>query len=261
MKGWFRDNKGIIVLIVIVIAIVFISSKTKQMPVTVSDWQLSFKTRTEQIPKEYLESTYIYDYDNENIKMISEQLVKESSNAMEYTENVLEYVYQNVRYDFTENDQTCFDSRASTVLERGSGQCDTQSMAVVALLRAGGIPAYSIGGCIHKAQSLTCDMQYALTEMREPIFRPLIETVFSRGTDPIYTELPTYFSRGVTGRTGGLHAWVRAFTGERFQLLESTSGQIIESSCYIYTDELEVTNVHELCVSSDMLFALWCSKQ
>ena len=261
MKNWFKDNKGMLVLVVIVIALAIISSNSKQMPIIGEEWQLSFKQKIEQIPNNYLESTSIYNYDNEEIKMVSNRLVRESSNAKDYTQKVLDYVYSNVRYDFTVNDITCFNSKASDVLLRGTGQCDTQSMLVVALLRAGSVPAYPIGGCIHKSPSLICDMQYALTGMRKPIFQPIDEITFSRGNDPIYSELTPYFGRGVTGRTGGLHAWVKAFTGERWQLLESTSGQIVELSCYIYEEELEVKNVRELCVSDSLSFAMWCAAQ
>jgi len=261
MKNWFKNNQGILILIGIVILIAIFSSNSKQMPVIGEEWQLNFKQRTEQIPDTYLESTYIYNYENEEIKMVSERLVRESSDAKEYTQKVLDFVYHNVRYDFKENDQTCFNSRASDVLLRGTGQCDTQSMLVVALLRAGGIPSYPIGGCIYKSPSLVCDMQYAVTEMRRPIFQPVEEITFSRGGEPIYSELTPYFSRGDLGRTGGLHAWVKAFTGERWQLLESTSGQIVQTSCYVYTEELQVENVRELCVSDSLEFALWCSKQ
>jgi len=261
MKNWFKKNQGMLVLIVIVIVIAIFSSNSKQMPVIGTEWQLSFKQKIEQIPDNYLESTYIYNYENEEIKMVSERLVRESSNPKEYTQKVLDFVYHNVRYDFKENDVTCFNSRASDVLLRGSGQCDTQSMLVVALLRAGGIPSYPIGGCISKSPSLTCDMQYAMTELRKPIFRPMKEITFGRGREPIYSELEEYFSRGDLGRTGGLHAWVKAFTGERWRLLESTSGQIVGTSCYIYTDELQVKTVRELCVSDSLEFAMWCSKQ
>jgi len=261
MEKWFKKNKGIVVLVGIVILIAIFTSRTNQMPVIGTDWQLGFKQKIEQIPDSYLESTYIYNYENENIKMVSEQLVKESSDAKDYTEKVLDFVYNNVKYDFNENDITCFNSKASDVLERGTGQCDTQSMLVVALLRAGGIPAYPIGGCIHKTPNLLCDMQYAITDMRRPIFRPIEEITFSRGGDPIYSELIPYFGRGELGRAGGLHAWVMAYTGERFQLLEATSGQIVEMSCYIYTDELQVKNVRELCVSDSFQFAMWCAAQ
>jgi len=213
MKDWFKDNKGILILIGAVILILIVTSNSKTMPAIGTDWQLGFKEKIEQIPDNYLESTNIYNYDNENIKMVSNRLVKESNNPKEYTQKVLDFVYHNVRYDFNENDVTCFNSKASDVLLRGTGQCDTQSMLVIALLRAGGVPSYPIGGCIYKAESLTCDMQYALTEMRKPIFQPIKEIAFSRGRDPIYSELEDYFGRGA-GRTGGLHAWVMAYWRE-----------------------------------------------
>lgn len=261
MNKWFKKNQGILVLTAIVVFIAIISSNSKQMPVIGTDWQLSFRERTEQIPDNYLESTDMYNYDNEEVKKISDQLVRESSNAKEYTEKVLEYVYQNIRYDFNENDQTCFNSKAIDVLERGSGQCDTQSMLVITLLRAGGVPSYAIGGCIYKSPSLLCDMQYAITEMRRPIYQSIKEISFGRGREPIFSELTPYFSRGELGRTGGLHAWVKAFTGERWRLLESTSGQVVDTSCYVYTEELQVENVRQLCVSDDLTFAVWCSRQ
>ena len=259
-EDWFKKNQGTIVLIGAIILIAIFTSKTNNMPVIGTDWQISFNQRTEQIPDKYLESTNIYDYDNENIKMVSKQLVMESLDAKDYTQKVLDYVYNNVRYDFNENDQTCFNSKASDVLQRGTGQCDTQSMLVVALLRAGGVPSYPIGGCIYKTESLICDMQYAVTGMRKPVFRPIEEITFSRGGEPIYSELTPYFGRG-DGRAGGLHAWVMAYTGERFQLLEATAGQIVESSCYVYTEELEAKNVRELCVSDSLSFAMWCATQ
>jgi len=244
---------AVTLILIVVIVLVLRNEESAPMPEPSLFWQERMRqTMVDQnIPNKYLEETDYFNYNNEVIQGISEELLAQSRDARHYTQLVLEYVYQNVRYDFYETDKTCFDSCAVTVLERGTGQCDTMSMPVVALLRAGGVPSYAVGGCIYRSPSLLCDMEYSVFGAREPKYRDLsIED---------FPEL--LINETGIGRAGGLHAWVRAHTGERFQLLEVTTGEIVERSCYVYVKELIVENHRQLCVSDDVVFAIWCARQ
>jgi transglutaminase-like putative cysteine protease len=213
-------------------------------------WVTDMKRLSIEVP-EFVQNEAYYDLNNQEIISVSKRLVAESDTPREYTEKVLSYVYANVKYDWYESDQKCFDGNAPAIILSGSGQCDTQSIAVVALLREAYIPARVVGGCIVKKNS--CSFMSVFDVKSKPVYREL-DSVNLSGT----------YSRGdILSRKGGLHAYPQAMLPQNGTLawftLEATTGQMADTNCYDYFPEIEsAINKNDICVSSNYAYALSC---
>jgi len=161
-----------------------------------------------------------------------------------------------VDYVQGEIDSKCYDGTAPTILASGKGQCDTQSIVLISLLRKMGIAAKPVGGCI--VPNPECRIQ--------TIFFGALQ---GAGQAPKFTGLDgvdsakTEFSRGdEKSRTGGLHAWVVAWIpDEGWVTLEATSGKIANIRCYYYHVELypEDGNKDDICVSKSWHYSMACA--
>ncbi|MDE5565297.1 MAG: transglutaminase-like domain-containing protein [Oscillospiraceae bacterium] len=96
--------------------------------------------------REYLKNGVIIDYDNENIRKLSEILFKKAENELDYIKTVYEYIRDNIFHsaDIHKDVLTC---TASEVLKAGHGICFAKSHLLAALLRCKSIPA---GFCYQK---------------------------------------------------------------------------------------------------------------
>ncbi len=94
----------------------------------------------------YLKNDIIIDYENEEIRKMSESLFENSGNGLEYIKTAYEYVRDNIFHsaDINENEITC---TASEVLKAGHGICFAKSHLLAALLRYRAIPT---GFCYQK---------------------------------------------------------------------------------------------------------------
>ena len=201
-------------------------------------------------------NTNYYDYDHPLIEQVSTDIALQSGSAREAITNTLDFVYQEVQYVFGEADSKCLDGVAPEILQSGKGQCDTQSIVVISILRKMGIAARPIGGCI--VVNPSCRLQAFLQStqlFRTPKFTDLSDVELMESDD--------VFSRGVSGfpREGGLHAYVIAWTPEDGWLaLEPTSGALADTDCYYYHVELFPSNVQkkDICVSEDFNYAKAC---
>lgn len=221
-----------------------------------TQWQSDYTLARLEAGISNVEDTEYYNINSPTITTIATNIASRTNNAHDATQATLDYVYENVRYTFNEADKVCIDSTATQILERGTGQCDTQSMLVIAILRSMGIAARPVGGCI--ATSDTCErsieaLQSIGVDARKPKFKTLIP-------EAITTEQLTY-SREQISRKGGLHAWVEAWINGRWYTLESTTGKFADTSCYDYITELIPTDNDKLhfCVSTDYTFAKNCA--
>ena len=99
--------------------------------------------------KKYLEKTYIIDYENPYIKILSEKLSLNCKTDVEIAKNCFEYVRDEIRHtgDFKDNITSC---KASDVLKHKTGWCYAKSHLLAALLRSNDIPT---GFCY---QRLSC---------------------------------------------------------------------------------------------------------
>lgn len=255
-KEKITNNQKIAIAVgVLILALVFFKPPTSKL-ITTEDWQEEYQRTLDanNIDKAFLEETSFIDYSNPKIQDISKSLLSVSENPEEYTQNVLDYVYSNVQYDWHENDQVCFVATASNVLKKGEGQCDTMTLATTAILRAGGIAVQPIGGCISVSPFCQYKMSFYSAigkPYREPKFTQIIE-------EDLEKEV---FGRGAFGRKGGLHAYGRVYLDNEWIIIDSTSGEIVRQSCWEYTDELIAYKLEDLCVSKDFQFADMCWKK
>ncbi len=218
------------------------------------EWQESYIAMASEelsLYEDYVANTIYYDYDHPEITRIAEEIASTTRSAEEAMRKTLAYVYDNVEYDFFESDEACFERTAPEILEIGSGQCDTQSIVVISILRKMGVAANPAGGCIvHRP---ICSIQ-SILPIRQPVIlditpEDLEEDILGRGQD-----------LAPTGR-GGLHAWVTAWDPNKGWLdLEATTGRMADTFCYNYHVELFPAN-HEknlICVTYNVDYARAC---
>jgi len=194
------------------------------------------------------EDTPYYDYNNNVIAKVAETIVLESSSSLEAITKTLDYVYEEISYVYGETDVSCFDGTAPQILVSGKGQCDTQSLVTISILRKMGIAAKPVGGCVYAKPNkvLQSMLLNSFTDQKSP----------SIGTIDLTGEV---FSRG-----GGLHAWVVAWVpGEGWVGLEPTSGRLANNNLYVYHVELFPSDddKESICVSNNYDYATACAHQ
>jgi len=245
---------------IIVIIVLSINETSPSVPNSNSGkWQASYQALAqEKLPdyNENVQNTPYYDYENPLIVQAADNIAKTSTSSKDAIEKTLQYVYDNVEYVVGESDQSCFAGTAPIILASGKGQCDTQSIVVISMLRRMGIAAQPVGGCVI-VNSQSCALQAMF-----------LQSFQAAGGAPIYTEAnvtsgQTEFSRtSISSRKGGLHAWVTAWDSESqsWLTLEETTGKLANEKCYYYHVELYPTNndKQSICVSTDYNYAKAC---
>ena len=191
----------------------------------------------EGIEPEYLATTSYYDTQSDLIQHISGSILSTSGSPKEAVENTLKYVYNQVEYIVGESDAACLQATGSSVIKSGQGQCDTQSIAIITLLRSMGIASKPVGGCIYR---VPCGIQ--------AIFIPIEPQIG-------YVDIDT-LSRG-----GGLHAWVEVWLpDDGWVTIEPTTGRFADLNCYGYMVEMypENNDKYHICLAESRDFALQC---
>lgn len=223
-----------------------------------TQWQDSYTSAAENSLTDYddfVADTVYYDYTNPVIAEVADSIASNTDNSREAIEQALYHTYKNVEYVWGEPDNSCFDGAAPDILGSGKGQCDTQSIVVISLLRHMGIAAKPVGGCI--VSNPDCRLQSFLSQSFQDIFRV---PHFSPLQFVLETEQT--FSRGYS-REGGLHAFVAAWTPEDGWLtLEATTGKIADTKCYYYHVEIfpEDDEKEDICVSKSFNYAQACQR-
>lgn len=253
-----------IVLVIIGVIIIMTQNKMpfKTQPdkdldtskLTRTEWQAGYIMSAELSLPNYADliaNTEYYDYDHQSIIQAAEYISSLSETPKEAVVNTLEYVYQNTRYVSNEPDSECYDGTAPIILAKGQGQCDTQSILVVSILRRLGIASQPVGGCI-----LTND-KCRLTSLFLKSFKGFREPQFSQL--PVLDPYVKEYSRGQT--FSGLHAWASAWLPEDgWIVLDSTTGQIGNTECYYYHVEIfpENDEKEDICISKNWNYAQSC---
>lgn len=206
-----------------------------------------------RIPDSYLFETEYYDYNTPLIKKAIEEIKGKSDNSEQAVVNTLDYVYERVPYDEFERDSVCYSASGSSVIKTRTGQCDTQTIAIITILRGMGIASRPVGGCIYKKG--ICEVRQSLMSMFAQVGFPI-----ELPKEPKFT--PIVLDGEETGRAGGLHAWGEVWLPEEgWTVFESTTGEIIRSSCWSYEVEMypENDDKKHICVSTNRQFASWCA--
>lgn len=220
------------------------------------EWQEPYFESRDGAGKDFSEAlanTAYYDFENERVASVADKIADDSRSEGEAISKVLRYVYQNVEYKVEPN-IACFEGTAPGILEKGSGQCDTQSIVVISMLRRMGIPAMPVGGCAMFDSEACLFQSLFLQSFEDAGLAPKIEEV---KIEPERDD----FSRGVGG---GLHAWVVAWTvDEGWVHLEATTGRRVDTNCYNYHIELIPRNDQksDICVSKNFEYAMACGNK
>lgn len=210
-------------------------------------------------PDDELANTAYYDYENPVITSVADNIASEARSAGEAVSMVLKYVYDNVDYVVGESDVACFDGTAPKILAKGEGQCDTQSIVVISMLRRMGIPARPVGGCVVVNPDACMFQSMFLQSFQDAGLAP-------KFTEAVVVAEGDEFSRSQNapagmGRAGGLHAWVMAWLpDEGWVHLEATTGKLVNHKCYNYHVELLPGNDEksDICVSKNFNYAQAC---
>lgn len=243
-----RDLKLIIVTSLIFIFLMYIYpmvvKDTKQLPNP--DWQQEYAKEVQSVGvnPELMSSTDMVDYDSAEVRSVIRDILSKAYNAEDAVSLAAEYVYNNVRYDAQESDYRCLTAPASQILASGSGQCDTQSRALVTILRGMGMAATPVAGCI--GFNAQCQITQAVTGVRGPQFKEITQE------DLLAANL---------SRSGGLHTWVRVYIPQKgWKDVEATAGVFINTGyCAKYIEEYIPTSIPEECMSFNRSFAQMCS--
>lgn len=262
-----------ILLIIVVVIYSFKSTKMPQERSVKPEWVDTYSVLVSQdnISQENLIETSSYDYNSPLIQTKINQLLLASRSAKEYVANAAEIVYEDIDYNNLATDAQCSSGSGSKDFAVGKGDCTEQGMALITLLRGGGIPARAVGGCLSKDRSSRCNL-FATISFREPRYTELTSEDLQKNN----------FSRkqGIGSRTGGLHLYVEAWLPSNqikdnlildnskltehgaWVIVEPTTGQLVyKDSCFSYDQELVIPNDRKdlFCTSNNLSYALACA--
>lgn len=184
-----------------------------------------------------LKETADFDYSNPIIQELAKSIKSSSANNEEYVQKVIKYVVSNIMYSSKVTVDYCYEEKASTVLTNKYGDCVSMSRLVTALLRANGIPAKTMGGCL--SFQIRCSPIFATSPYLESKTTPMEENDFKK--------------------RGYLHEWVEFMNPEEpekgWRRIESTSGQIFSiDSCQQYINYAYDYDQYSRCVIQDNNF-------
>ncbi|GAG00658.1 unnamed protein product, partial [marine sediment metagenome] len=252
-KSNFRQYRNLGIILLIVWLLFFTGTTTEVIKEKDPDWLNNYITAREHILKdEYTRETTYYDYSNPEVQSIINTITSNADSQEQAVEMALEYVYSNIKYIRNEPDDFCFNRKASDIIQYGTGQCDTQSTVLIAILRGVGIAARPVGGCLVEKDE--CRLQFALIQAFEGIGvdtrQPMITAAEIKDNE---------YSRG--RRRGGLHLWVDYWDPtEEWITLETTAGKIANTNCWEYIVEVYPgdDDRQQFCVSINKQFANEC---
>ena len=250
-----KNKKFIILAVMGVLWLAFLMGNvesSKQQPVITleTDWQQGYALVTEDMSREYLKRTDMYNFDSDEIQAVIEDIKANAINTEDAVYMALEYTYDNVEYVRGESDNACFTRTASEILQIGSGQCDTQTRLNIAILRGLGIMAKPVGGCVWASDG--CNFKFSIySAIQIPLRKPKWNEISSEDLD-----------NEVFSREGGLHAWLEVYIPNKgWVIAESTAGILMTDSCIQYNVELYPSNedTEQFCVTKNITYARECA--
>lgn len=173
-----------------------------------------------------------FDYSHPDIYNLAESIKESSSSPKDAIDKTIKYTVQNVKYSSKISVNYCYSEKASDVLNSKVGDCVSMSRLNTALLRAQGIPARTMGGCLSSYKR--CIPLFSVIPGEEAKVVPMTE--------------------GDYKKRGYLHEWVEAYDGEKWYLIESTSGQSFPMDCITYLEYGYDSNRYNRCVITDQTF-------
>lgn len=180
----------------------------------------------------YLIEEKDFDYTTPSVFNLAKNIKSQTTSPDAAIKETIRYVVNNIRYSSQITVPYCYEEKASSVLSSGIGDCVSMSRLVTALLRAQGIPARTVGGCL---TSKRCDILFATIPYAEAQVTPMVE--------------------GDYKKRGFLHEWVNAWTPSKgWFYIEATSGQTFDTSCGTYGFFGYDSNNYDRCIIQDESF-------
>ncbi len=220
----------------LVVFLVFGNIQTDDKVITIAGkWNISEEINLKGY-SEYLIEEHDFDYSYPPIWEKAKEIKSISSDPDDAVMKTAQFVADHVRYSSAITVQYCYDEKASDVMDTGLGDCVSMSRLVTSLLRAQGIPARTMGGCLSATKRCT------------PIF----------STIPYLEAQTTEMIEGDFKKRGFLHEYVEVWTPTKeWQIIESTSGQMYDFSCNTYYDYGYDNDRYSRCVITQSSF--WSS--
>lgn len=235
-----KINITIIIIIIAAIVVLIPLMKTStnisvHQPIT-GTWDIS-QAVIDNGYEQYIVETEDFDYSDNSVFSLAQQIKTTTTSPKDAIKTTIKFVASNVKYSSAVTIAYCYDEKASTVLSSGKGDCVSMSRLVSALLRAQGIPTRTMGGCL--SSSLRCKPLFAMVPSLEAQTVPMAEGDFKK--------------------RGFLHEWVEVWTPDNgWQLVESTSGQVFDTSCNTYLEFAYDSNRYNRCTINDNDFFEQC---
>jgi transglutaminase-like putative cysteine protease len=232
-----KDQTRIFVGVALVVIALMMAQPSQPVVKTVAgSWDISEEV-AEAGHEQLLVEAVDFDYSHPDVFAQAKVLKEGSSSAYDSVKDTAKYVVENVQYSSKITIQYCYEEKASTVLQNKQGDCVSMSRLVTALLRAQGVPARTVGGCL------------SLRERCSALFT----------ISPLFEAKVTEMEAGDFKKRGFLHEWVEAWTPEKgWVLIEATSGQVFPLNCGSYIQYGYDYDKYSRCVITDSSFWNTC---
>ena len=206
-------------------------------------WDISQEVKDNNLTQ-YLREELDFDYSDPGILEIAKSIKSSTATPYDAVKKTAQYVYDNIEYT-TVTVSHCYKETAASTLESGSSDCVGMTRLNIGILRAMGIPARSVGGCLKS--SVRCTPLFAVAPGVQAKVSPLVEGDFKK--------------------RGFLHEWVEVWLPTKnnpegeWLSLEATAGLIYPISCgqYIKFGDGYDNNQFERCTISSQSFWNLCS--
>lgn len=222
---------------ILIAAIFLFKPATKYVTTIQGGWDISDEVAAKGYDI-YLVEEADFDYSDQEVYDLAKSIKQNTDTPEEAVKETIRWVVKNIAYSSAITVDYCYNEKASTVLDKGYGDCVSMSRIVVALLRAQGIPARTMGGCL--SQSVRCSAVFAVVPFMEIPTTELVEGDFKK--------------------RGFLHEWVEFYipsTG--WQRIESTSGQAYPiNDCGQYMNYNYDDDKYSRCVINEVSFFETC---
>lgn len=234
-----KDRKNLIVIVLVLgLAWLFVAMPASNIGQPEENWQNNYKEQAlaAGLDPEYLEHDNIVDT-NPDMDYIAQSISTQSVNAKDAVKKTMDYVYDTVAY--TPSPPGCFDETSSDVFVERTGNCVSMTKIALSLLRAQGIAARPVGGCI--SGNFACNALFSFHPERQPRYVPVVQD--------------DNFKRG------GLHEWLEIWLPDEGWIYgEATSGQLFPRSCSSYDIHDYNTDAFGMCVITDQNYIRQCAR-
>jgi transglutaminase-like putative cysteine protease len=233
------DNRKLFIFAGVILIVVALFGTSKNItPASAVDgnWDISEQIAGQGF-EEHLIEEIDFDYTDPQIQQIAEGIKSRTSTPYEAIKETATFVFQHIRYESDISVQQCYQGTATSALETAVGDCVDMTRLNVAILRAMGIPARSVGGCLKS--TVRCSPLFSVFPGQEPQVTQMTDDDFKK--------------------RGFLHEWLEAYDPERGWLqVEATAGQVYGQECNQYIQFDYDTNQYNRCVITDRDFWQLC---